>query len=68
MKLNDSSKEILKVYPLCSKDEEIYEQFKYKIRKGAVGPFEIKEDRAKGFFVEATAWISKGTIICEYVG
>jgi [histone H3]-lysine27 N-methyltransferase len=33
-----------------------------------VGPFEVKEDRVKGFYLVATDYIEPGTIVSEYSG
>lgn len=35
----------------------MYEFFKAKIRRGAVLPLEIKEDRLMGFYINALAYI-----------
>lgn len=53
MKLNDSRKEAIQVHALHKRDENTYEVFKAKIRRGAVGPIEIKEDRKIGFYLVA---------------
>lgn len=33
-----------------------------------MGPFEVKEDRIKGFFLVATDYIEPYTIVSEYSG
>lgn len=64
MDLNCSKKEIINICSLHQQDEQIYELFKIKIRKGAVGPYQIRQDRVKGFYLVSLGHIEKGTIIC----
>lgn len=42
--------------------------FKAKIKRGALVPVEIKEDRVVGFYLSALARIEKDTILFEYTG
>lgn len=53
---------------LSEKDEKAYEEFKINSEKGFVGPFEVKEDRFKGFYLVATDHIESDTIVSEYSG
>lgn len=43
------------MHPLHRYDERVYEMFKAKIRRGAVEPIEIREDRVLGFYLAALA-------------
>ena len=58
MALNDPRKDINgRIMRLHEKDERTYEEFKVNAEKGYVGPFEVKEDRFKGFYLIATEYI-----------
>lgn len=64
MKLNSPERDCNEmVYRLSDKDEKAYEQFKINSKKGYVGPFEVKEDRVKGFYLVATDYIEPFTIV-----
>lgn len=66
MQLNDARRE-KDIVRLHKKDEEMFEEFKSISRTVYVGLFEIKEDREKGFYLVATDFIEKMTIVSEYV-
>ncbi len=64
MELNNPYKDINGVIPrLHERDEKVYEEFKINAEKGYVGPFEVKEDRIKGFYLIATEYIEPLTIV-----
>ena len=58
MGVNDPNRDINgHIYRLHEKDEKTYEEFKINSQKGFVGPFEIKQDRVKKFYLVATDYI-----------
>jgi hypothetical protein len=56
------------MYRLHRTDETAYLHFKAGLQNMCLPAIEVLEDRMKGFYLSATAFIPKNTIIAEYSG
>ena len=56
------------VQELSEKNIKLFHQMKEKTRKMIYGPFKIEKSLEVGYYVKATNYIPKNSLICEYSG